>query len=335
MPSPHAIFAGIRKLPPGHRLVWEQGRTSVEPYWDLRFDGTDARPEGEIVEEFEERLREAVRLRLVSDVPLGAFLSGGIDSSSVVAFMCDLLPPEQVQTFSIGFTERSFDESEHARRVARHFRTQHHEEIFTPSVLLDVLPEVTAGLDEPFADPSVLPTFLLSRFARETVTVALGGDGGDELLAGYPTFPAEAVARRYVAAARPPRAGRRPARGAPAGLDRRLQLRLQGQALPARGDRARRDAAPAVARRLHDGRAAGAARRAADRRSAGRRAGALRPPADGRLGGEAHLPLREDVHDRRHPGEGRPREHAHVARGARARSSTTRSSSSSRACPRA
>jgi asparagine synthase (glutamine-hydrolysing) len=198
VPSPHAIFSGVRKLPPGHRLVWEQGRTSVEPYWDLRFDGTDARPEGEIVAEFEERLREAVRLRLVSDVPLGAFLSGGIDSSSIVAFMCDLLPPEQVQTFSIGFTERSFDESEHARAVARHFRTHHHEEIFTPSVLLDVLPKVTAGLDEPFADPSVLPTFLLSRFARETVTVALGGDGGDELLAGYPTFPAEAVARRYV-----------------------------------------------------------------------------------------------------------------------------------------
>jgi asparagine synthase (glutamine-hydrolysing) len=198
VPSPHAIFSGIRKLPPGHRLVWERGRVSVKPYWDFRFDATDARPESAVVEEFEERLREAVRLRLVSDVPLGAFLSGGIDSSSVVAYMCDLLPPEQVQTFSIGFTERSFDESEHALRVARHFGTHHHEETFTPGVLLDVLPEVTAGLDEPFADPSVLPTFLLSRFARETVTVALGGDGGDELLAGYPTFPAEAVARRYV-----------------------------------------------------------------------------------------------------------------------------------------
>ena len=197
VPSPHAIFAGIRKLPAGHRLVWEDGRASVERYWDLSFDGVDARPDSELVDEFRERLREAVRLRLVSDVPLGAFLSGGIDSSSVVAFMCDHLPPEQVQTFSIGFTERSFDESEHARNVARHFGTQHHEEIFTPSVLLDVLPEVTAGLDEPFADPSVLPTFLLSRFARETVTVALGGDGGDELLAGYPTFPAESVARHY------------------------------------------------------------------------------------------------------------------------------------------
>jgi asparagine synthase (glutamine-hydrolysing) len=199
VPSPHSIFRHVRKLPAAHRLVWQNARIDVAPYWDLRFDGgKDMRPEAEIVDEFEARLREAVRLRLISDVPLGAFLSGGIDSSSVVACMCDLLPPEQVKTFSIGFTEESFDESEHARRVARHFGTDHHEQIFTPGELLDILPTVVAGIDEPFADPSVLPTYLLSRFARETVTVALGGDGGDELLAGYPTFPAEAVARRYV-----------------------------------------------------------------------------------------------------------------------------------------
>jgi asparagine synthase (glutamine-hydrolysing) len=197
VPSPHAIFAGVRKLPAGHRLIWENGRSSVEPYWDLSFGETDTRPEEEIVEEFRARLSEAVRARLMSDVPLGAFLSGGVDSSSVVALMCEHLPPDRVKTFSIGFTEQSFDESEHARRVAQHFGTDHHEEILTPSVLLDILPKVTAGLDEPFADASVLPTYLLSHFTRQSVTVALGGDGSDELLAGYQTFPAEAVARRY------------------------------------------------------------------------------------------------------------------------------------------
>jgi asparagine synthase (glutamine-hydrolysing) len=197
VPTPHSIVAGIRKLPAGHRLVCERGRVTVERYWDLRFGGPDRRPEGELAEELRERLREAVRLRLVSDVPLGAFLSGGIDSSSVVALMCEAVPAGRVETFSIGFTERSFDESEHARRVARHFGTDHHEEVFTPRALLDLLPQVADGLDEPFADPSVLPTHLLSRFTRSRVTVALGGDGGDELLAGYPTFPAEAVARRY------------------------------------------------------------------------------------------------------------------------------------------
>jgi asparagine synthase (glutamine-hydrolysing) len=197
VPSPYAIFEGVRKLPAGHRLVWEDGRVSVEQYWDLSFEPETGRTEDELVDEFRSRLREAVRSRLVSDVPLGAFLSGGVDSSAVVAFMSELLPAGRVKTFSIGFTERSFDESDHARRVARHFGTDHHEEVFTPAVMLDILPEVLGGLDEPFADASVVPTFLLSRFTRGTVTVALGGDGSDELLAGYPTFRAEAIARRY------------------------------------------------------------------------------------------------------------------------------------------
>ena len=197
VPSPYAIFAGVKKLPAGHLLVWEDGRSRVERYWDLPVAEPSRQSEAELIEEFRTQLREAVRRRLVSDVPLGAFLSGGIDSSSVVAFMTELMPADMVKTFSIGFTERSFDESEHARRVAHHFGTDHHEEIFTPQVILDILPDVLAGLDEPFADASALPTFLLSRFTRGSVTVALGGDGSDELLAGYPTFPAEAVARWY------------------------------------------------------------------------------------------------------------------------------------------
>ncbi len=198
IPTPWSIFAGVRKLPGGHLLRWCNGRASIERYWDLSFGGeTEARSDDDYVDEFRSLLRQAVHRRLISDVPLGAFLSGGIDSSSVVAMMVDALPPDAVKTFTIGFGERSFDESEHARRVAAHFGTDHHEDVFTPQVMLDLLPTVTDVLDEPFADASILPTYLLSRFTRESVTVALGGDGSDELLAGYPTFPADRVARLY------------------------------------------------------------------------------------------------------------------------------------------
>jgi asparagine synthase (glutamine-hydrolysing) len=197
VPTPYSIFEGVRKLPGGHVLTWTPDSMQVERYWDLSFDvGPDMHDE-EYAEELLEQLRQAVRRRLVSDVPLGAFLSGGIDSSSVVALMAEALPAGSVKTFSIGFDESSFDESEHARRVAQHFGTEHHEEVFTPSVMLDLLPTVTDFLDEPFGDASILPTYLLSRFTRGHVTVALGGDGSDELLAGYPTFQAERLARLY------------------------------------------------------------------------------------------------------------------------------------------
>jgi asparagine synthase (glutamine-hydrolysing) len=138
-----------------------------------------------------------VRLRLISDVPLGVFLSGGLDSSSVVALMAELRPAAQIKTFAIGFEESSFDESRYARRVADFYGTDHHEEILQGRALLDMLPEVAAFLDEPFADASIIPTYLLSKFTRRHVTVALGGDGGDELFAGYPTFPAQRLARFY------------------------------------------------------------------------------------------------------------------------------------------
>jgi asparagine synthase (glutamine-hydrolysing) len=197
VPSPRSIVAGVHKLPAGHRLVWERGRVAVERYWDIPAAPPHPYPGEELEGELRARLSEAVRLRLVSDVPLGAFLSGGIDSSSVVAFMCEHGLAAQVKTFSIGFAEPSFDESRHAHAVAKWFGTDHHEETFTAASVLDVLPEVAAGLDEPFADASILPTYLLSRFARQSVTVALGGDGSDELLAGYPTFAADAAASRY------------------------------------------------------------------------------------------------------------------------------------------
>ncbi len=198
VPAPHAIFEGVRKLPGGHYLVWQDGRCEVERYWDLSFGTLERdRPDEEYVEEFRERFSAAVRRRLVSDVPLGAFLSGGIDSSSVVAMMVDALPVGNVKTFSIGFAEKSFDESPHARRVAAHFGTDHHEEVFTQEAMAEVLPTVADYLDEPLGDASILPTYLLSRFTRDGVTVALGGDGSDELLAGYPTFVADRFASLY------------------------------------------------------------------------------------------------------------------------------------------
>jgi asparagine synthase (glutamine-hydrolysing) len=198
VPSPHCIFKGIQKLPAGHTLTWQPGQTRVQQYWDLKFSaGPDRRSENEIAGELRERLKEAVRLRLISDVPLGVFLSGGLDSSSVVALMAELRPAAQIKTFAIGFEESSFDESRYARRVADFYGTDHHEEILQGRALLDMLPEVAAFLDEPFADASIIPTYLLSRFTRRHVTVALGGDGGDELFAGYPTFPAQRLARFY------------------------------------------------------------------------------------------------------------------------------------------
>jgi asparagine synthase (glutamine-hydrolysing) len=197
VPSPKTIFAGVHKLPAGHLALVREGRVFTERYWDLEFCQDTPREDSEWIDEFRSRLSEAVRARLVSDVPLGAFLSGGVDSSSVAALMAEHLEPDAVKTFSIGFAESSFDESAHARRVAAALGVDHHEQVFTSGTMLETYPFVLESLDEPFADPSIVPTYLLSRFARESVTVALGGDGSDELLAGYPTFQAEAARRWY------------------------------------------------------------------------------------------------------------------------------------------
>jgi asparagine synthase (glutamine-hydrolysing) len=198
VPSPHCIFKGIQKLPAGHWLTWQRGRTGVQRYWDIQFSHqADARSENEIAQELRDRLKESVRRRLVSDVPLGVFLSGGLDSSSVVAMMAELMPASQIKTFAIGFEEKSFDEAGHARRVASFFGTDHREQILHSRTLMDVLPEVASFLDEPLADASIIPTYLLSKFTRQHVTVALGGDGGDELFAGYPTFQAHRMAEFY------------------------------------------------------------------------------------------------------------------------------------------
>ena len=181
---------------------------------------------------------DAVARHRRSDVPLGVFLSGGVDSSSVAAALCEIEPARNVHTFSIGFEEPDFDESRHARLVAHHLGTDHHERTFSVAQVYELLPEVAGWLDEPFGDASILPTHLLSRFARSEVKVVLGGDGADELLAGYPTFAAERAAWLYRRLPRPARAlaeaavGRLPVDHRNFSFDFKLKQFLRGAAEP-------------------------------------------------------------------------------------------------------
>ena len=199
VPSPHTMIAGVSKLRPAHRLIWEKGRWRTESYWRLSYEGERLQiSEEEATAEVQRRLREAVRMRLISDVPLGILLSGGIDSSSIAALACEAAQG-RVKTFSIAFEERSFDESSYARLVADQLGTEHYEQKFTESEMLEIVPEIPRLLDEPLGDGSLIPTFLLSRFTRRHVTVALGGDGGDELFAGYPTYAAHRMTNYYRA----------------------------------------------------------------------------------------------------------------------------------------
>jgi asparagine synthase (glutamine-hydrolysing) len=207
VPGAATIYQGIRRLPPGTRLLYKKGRFTVDSWYDVRPGAPRYRTLDQSADALWRSLVAAVDARLMADVPLGVFLSGGLDSSAVVAAMAESMDPRKIRTFAVGFTEKSFDESSHARRVAGHFGTEHHEEILAPDSLLGLIPEVLSLMDEPFADASIIPTWLLSRFTRKHVTVALGGDGGDELLLGYPTFFAESVAR--VLARVPARARRR------------------------------------------------------------------------------------------------------------------------------
>jgi len=219
IPHPDTIFKGIYKLPPGHILTCDgEGRIEIKEYWDVRF-GTGERKEvehaagllerarlpvlrrrkrkseEEYAEELRERLKESVRLRLLSDVPLGVLLSGGIDSSSIAALMSSLVD-EPIKTFSIGFEEKSFNELEYARIVANMYGTEHHEMIVKPNAA-ELLPKLVWNFDEPFADSSAIPTYLVSKMAREHVTVVLSGEGGDEVFAGYETYAAYRAAELY------------------------------------------------------------------------------------------------------------------------------------------
>ena len=195
VPAPMTAFLRIQKLEPGHVLVWERGRAETQRYWSLDFKNKIDVGEEEASERTIELLRDAVRVRLMSDVPLGAFLSGGIDSSAVVALMSEL-SSEPVKTFSIGFDEREFNELEHARRVASRFGTDHHEFIVRPNAI-EVLPTLVRHYGEPYADSSAIPTYYLSKMTRQHVTVALNGDGGDECFAGYERYAAMRIAQSY------------------------------------------------------------------------------------------------------------------------------------------
>jgi asparagine synthase (glutamine-hydrolysing) len=187
VPEPLSIFRGIHKLPPGHHLTFADGRVSVKGYWDFRYEPTGvARREEEYVEELRGLLDEAVRVRLVADVPLGAFLSGGVDSSTVVGLMARHTN-RPVKTFSIGFHEDSYNELKYARLAAERFGTEHVEFIVTPDIC-DIVDELVRHFDEPFADSSAIPTYMVSKLAREHVKVVLSGDGGDELFAGYTRY---------------------------------------------------------------------------------------------------------------------------------------------------
>jgi asparagine synthase (glutamine-hydrolysing) len=183
IPAPKTIYRSARKVRPGHYIVFSKGSLREICYWDLSFHKIENRTEDEWCELLQHELAEATRIRLMSDVPLGAFLSGGVDSSAVVAAMSKLMD-RPVTTCSIGFEEREFDETEHARKVASLFLSEHYEETVKPSAV-DLMDKLAWHYDEPFADSSAIPTYWVSQVARKKVTVALGGDGGDEIFAGY------------------------------------------------------------------------------------------------------------------------------------------------------
>ena len=202
VPAPRTMFRHVQKLPAGHRLVHAGGEVSVAPYWSLEFvdDEASAPSRTEVVEELDRLLEEAVRIRLMSEVPLGVFLSGGLDSATIVAYAhkAGLRP---IKTFTIGFDRRPWDESADAEVVARRFGTEHRVLTLREQDMADRLPDTVLTLvrhfDEPFGDSSALPTYCVSKLAREHVTVILSGDGGDELFAGYTAYKGLRFAHHY------------------------------------------------------------------------------------------------------------------------------------------
>ncbi len=197
IPDPWTPFEGILRLPAAHRLLWERGELRLGRYWDVSYLPKWEATEDELMEQLRARLREAVRCRLIADVPLGGHLSGGIDSSIVVALMAEA-GQGAVKTFSIGFEEESYSELRYARLVAERYATDHHEFVLSAAVVRESLPLVVQYLGEPLADPSALALYHLSHLTRRCVTVALNGDGGDETFAGYQRYWLDPWADRYL-----------------------------------------------------------------------------------------------------------------------------------------
>jgi len=233
VPGPHSIFAEIRKLLPGHMLEWRDGRVSIERYAQTGpLEPRHDEDEAELLEECRARLRDSVRAHLIADVPVGVLLSGGVDSGALTAFAAEE-SSEPVRTFSIGFEEASFDELTGARAVAQRYGTIHRELVLRPDAAL-LLPVLADAFDEPFADSSALPTYLVSKLAAEDVKVALSGEGGDELFGGYYTYVADLLAQRFgpLAAAARPLADRLPSSTRKASLDYRLKRFTRAAGLP-------------------------------------------------------------------------------------------------------
>mgnify|MGYP003392997852 CR=1 FL=1 len=196
VPTPRTIYKNVFKLEPASFLKFESGQCEIKKFW--RLDVNEEKVSiNDAMKKLHKELQVAVKSRMISDVPLGVFLSGGLDSSTV-AYYAKNTYKNEIHTFSIGFKEKSFDESKYAMKVAKHLGTIHHHKIVSARDCFEALDEIAQIFDEPVADASVIPTYLLSKFAKESVTVAIGGDGGDELFAGYPTFQADKFYTRYL-----------------------------------------------------------------------------------------------------------------------------------------
>lgn len=189
VPTPHSIFKNVFKLEPATYLVWFEQKIQKKTFWQMDFTEHNM-GQSKTIDELDNILNESVRSRLVADVPVGIFLSGGLDSSTI-AYYATKNSNKKIKTFSIGFREQSFDESRYAKQVSEFLGTEHHSEILEQRDVLNLITEVIKLIDEPLADASIIPTYLLSRYTKKFITVALGGDGADELFAGYPTFQAE------------------------------------------------------------------------------------------------------------------------------------------------
>lgn len=200
-PDPKTIFRNVKKLPPGHFLLYRDGQTEVREYWDLQFNEDDTLTEAEWVERVREQVERSVRAQMVADVPLGAFLSGGVDSSSIVALMSGMTE-QKLTTYTFGFTGEDLrydileDDVKYAREVGAKFATDYHESFFEPRVM-ELLPKLVYHLDEPVADPAAITSYLICKAARENLTVLLSGMGGDEVFAGYPRYLAVRLAEAY------------------------------------------------------------------------------------------------------------------------------------------